>query len=67
MWHDQPFSQRNKKTKRAVGVDVAGKGGGGGGGQNLKKGVVGNIGGLETIRQLCTNIDKKKCCPLLSL
>ena len=36
MWHDHPSSQRNKTTKRAVGVEVGGKGGGGG--QNLKKG-----------------------------
>ena len=38
MCRDKPFTQINKETKRAVGVEVGGKeGGGGGGGQNLKK------------------------------
>ena len=27
--HDHPFSQRNKATERALGLDVGGKGGGG--------------------------------------
>ena len=39
MWHDHPFSERNKTTEREMGV-VVGDGrerGGGGGGQNLKK------------------------------
>ena len=36
MWHDHPFSQRNKK-KRAVEVEVGGDGEEGGVGQNLKK------------------------------
>ena len=34
--HDHPFSQRNKATERALGLDVGGKGGGTKG-QNLKK------------------------------
>ena len=29
-WHDQPFNQRNKATKRALGEDVGGKEEGGG-------------------------------------
>ena len=38
MWRDHPFSQRNKATERAVGVEVGDEEeGGGGGGQNLKK------------------------------
>ena len=49
MWHDHPFSQRNKTPERAVDVGVRGdteRGGGGGRfGQNLKMRVVGNIGG----------------------
>ena len=34
MWHNHPFSQRNKTTKRAVGVEVDVQGVGLG--QNLK-------------------------------
>ena len=46
MWHNNPFSQRNKTTKRAVGVEVGGEGWWGlGVGQNLIKAGVGNIGG----------------------
>ena len=37
MWRDHPFSQRNKATESAVGVEVGDEGEGGGGGQNLKK------------------------------
>ena len=29
MWHDHPFSQRNKTLKRAVGLNIGGDGGGG--------------------------------------
>ena len=35
MWHDHPFSQRKKVTKRGVWVEVKGKRGFG---KNLKKG-----------------------------
>ena len=49
MWHDHPFSQRNRTTERLVGLQVGGDRGMGGGegvGQNLEKGGgVGNIGG----------------------
>ena len=44
MWRNYPFSQRNKITKRAVGVDVGGDGDGGNG-QNLK---IENIGGRSS-------------------
>ena len=38
MWHDHPFSQRNKATKRALELEVGGKiGWGGRVKQNLKK------------------------------
>ena len=40
MWHDHPFSERNKTTEREMGVVVGDgreRGGGRGGGQNLKK------------------------------
>ena len=47
MWHDLPFSQRNKATKKALGFEVGGDGwwsddGGlrGRGGKKLKKEVV---------------------------
>ena len=43
MWHDHPFSQRNKTTKIALGVEVGGDGEGGVE-QNWKK------GGLHKIR-----------------
>ena len=36
MWHDHPFSQRNKTTERVAGVEVGGDRKGGVG-QNLKK------------------------------
>ena len=57
MWHDHPFSQRNKTTERAVGVGVGGdreeqgRAGKGGrvGGQDLKKGSRQYIGGLYKI------------------
>ena len=49
MWHDHPFSQRNRTTERSVGVRVGGDreiGGGEGVEQNLEKGEgLGNIGG----------------------
>ena len=47
MWRDQPISQRNKTTERAVGVGIGGDREGGGVGQNLKRGSggLGNIGG----------------------
>ena len=39
MWHDHPFSQRNKATEGGVGVGVkSNREGGGGDEQNLKKG-----------------------------
>ena len=48
MWHDCPFSWRNKTTEWAVGVGIGDNremGGGGGSGQKLKEGGgVGNIG-----------------------
>ena len=54
MWHDHPFSQRNKTTERTVGLGVGGdsKVGGGGGGLDKvlkRRGGVGNIGGLHKI------------------
>ena len=50
MWHNHPFSQRNKTIERAVGVGVEGNREDGGVGQNLKKkGGVGNIGGVHKI------------------
>ena len=45
MWHDHPFSKKNKATKRALALRLETRGGGVG--QNLKKrwrGEVGNIG-----------------------
>ena len=46
MWRDHPFSQRNKATERAVGVEVGDEEeGGGGGGTKFEKKGVGNIGG----------------------
>ena len=46
MWHNHPFSQINKATKRAVEVEgFFGGGAGEGGGKNLKMGRLGNIGG----------------------
>ena len=45
MWHDHPFSQRNKTTKRAVGLEVGEDGEEKGVGQNLVKGDVGDIRG----------------------
>ena len=36
-WHNHPFSQGNKTTKRAVGVEVGSNDEEGGVGQNLKK------------------------------
>ena len=51
MWHNHPFSQRNKTTERAVGVGVGCKrewGGGGGDWAKFEKGgegIVGNIAG----------------------
>ena len=38
MCSDNPFTQRNKATKRAVWVEVGDMGGEGGAGQNFKKG-----------------------------
>ena len=38
MWHDHPFSQRNKATEGGVGVGVKSNREGGGDEQNLKKG-----------------------------
>ena len=47
MQYNHIFSQRNKATKRAVGMDV------GGAGQNLRKRKgVGNIRGLGTLSQI---------------
>ena len=48
MWHDHPFSQRNRTTERSVGLQVGGDremGGGEGVGQNLEKG--GGVGNKE--------------------
>ena len=45
LWHDYPFSQRNKTTKRAVGLEVGEDGEEKGVGQNLVKGGVGDIRG----------------------
>ena len=57
MWRDHPFSQRNRKRVRTVGVGVGGDrkvGRGGGGGKKKKKkgGGVGNIGGSAPLYQL---------------
>ena len=38
MWHNPPFSQGNKATKRVARVEVAGERGGEGGEQHFKKG-----------------------------
>ena len=43
MWHNHPFSQRNKTTERAVGVGVGGNMDERGLGKIWKRGV-GNIG-----------------------
>ena len=48
MWHNHPFSQRNKTTERAVGVGVGGKREWGGDWTKFEKGgqvIVGNIAG----------------------
>ena len=45
MWCNHPFSQRNKRTERAVGLGVEGDRERGVG-QNFKKGGVENIGGV---------------------
>ena len=58
MWRDCPFSQRNKATKRAVRVEVGGKGGEGEGLDKIwKKGTrkywgLYKIGGLGTFCQV---------------
>ena len=54
MWRDHPFSQRNRKRVRTVGVGVGGdRKVGMGVGQNLKKWEgVGNIGGSAPLYQL---------------
>ena len=50
MWHNPPFSQGNKATKRVARVEVAGERGGEGGEQHFKKGgQVCNIEGLYKI------------------
>ena len=49
-WHNHPFSQRNKATKRAVGWRKGSL-------DKIWKSGVDNIG---TLRQLCTNIDRKR-------
>ena len=49
MWHDPPFSQRNKTTERAVGwgLEAIGKGGGREGSwTKFEKGGFGNIRGF---------------------
>ena len=52
MWRDDPFTQRNKTIKRAVGVDVGGNGEGRSS-TNFEKG---GLGGLGILCQLCTYI-----------
>ena len=49
MWGDDPFSQRNKTTKRSVRVEVGEKVG-----ENVKDRKVGNIEDLEKIGGLRT-------------
>ena len=55
MWHDHPFSQRNKSTEGTVGVRFGGdreKGGGGGGGGKIGKRGVFIEKGFGTLSQL---------------
>lgn len=52
MCHDDPFTQRNKATKRAVGVEVGGEGVEMD--KTWKMGVVNIVGGLHSIRRLGT-------------
>ena len=51
MWHNHPFSQKNKATKRYWGIGLCVYGGGGGG-QNLKMGVSNKGGGLYEIKSI---------------
>ena len=50
MWHDHPFSQRNKTTERVAGVEVGGDREGGW--TKFEKGVVGKMEGLRPVCQL---------------
>ena len=50
MWHNHPFSQKNKATQRYWGIGLCVYGGGGG--QNLKKGVSNKGGGLYEIKSI---------------
>ena len=66
MCSDNPFTQRNKATKRAVWVEVGGMGGEGGLDKTLKR-VVGSIRdfhkieGVGTFCQLCKENLKTGC------
>ena len=49
MWCNHPFSQRNKRTKRAVGVEVGGDGKGVAGSKLEKGGSSQKIGGMKIV------------------
>ena len=56
MWHNHPFSQRNKATERAVGVRV-GDGREGEVGQSLKKGGMQNRWwGIHKVGEVMTSL-----------
>ena len=62
MWHDHPFSKRNKTTERAVGVGVEHNRKEGGhlkkGGGRQYGGGLHKIGGLAPLCQLCAKKNK---------
>ena len=73
MWHDHPFSQRNRSREGTVGLAFEGDREMGGEewvGQNLKKRGVGNrvglhkIGGLAPLCQVCKETLKSPHPPL---